>query len=83
MAKKPPEKVFRIGSVSASVFVNEVNGDGPTRQVRNVSLQNSYRDGDERKFSSYFGLADLLVAKQVLQMAADYVAEREAVTSPT
>ena len=36
------------------------------------------RDGGERKFSSYFGLADLLVAKQVLQLAADYVAEHEA-----
>jgi len=60
--------VFRIGSVSASVFVNDVNGDGPPRQVRNVSLQCSYRDGGERKFSSYFGLADFLVAKQVLQL---------------
>ncbi len=82
MAKKPPEKVFRIGSVSASVFVNEVNGDDPSRQVRNVSLQCSYRDGGERKFSSYFGLADLLVAKQVLRMAADYVAEQEAEITP-
>ncbi len=78
MAKKPPEKVFRIGSVSASVFVNEVNGDGPSRQVRNVSLQCSYMDQGQRKFGSYFGLADLLVAKQVLQMAADYVAGHEA-----
>ena len=75
--------MFRIGSVSASVFVNEVNADGPVREVRNVSLQCSYRDGGERKFGSYFGLADLLVAKQVLQMAADYVAEHEAVTIPT
>ncbi len=82
MAKKPPEKVFRIGSVSASVFVNEVNGDGPPRQVRNVSLQCSYRDGGERKFSSYFGLVDLLVAKQVLQLAADYVAQHEAEVKP-
>ncbi len=78
MAKKPPEKVFRIGSVSASVFVNEVNGDGPSREVRNVSLQCSYMDQGQRKFSSYFGLADLVVAKQVLQLAADYVAEQEA-----
>ncbi len=78
MAKKLPEKVFRIGSVSASVFVNEVNGDGPPRQVRNVSLQCSYMDQGQRKFGSYFGLADLLIAKQVLQLAADYVAEHEA-----
>ena len=77
MAKKP-EKVFRIGSVSASVFVNEVNGDGPPRQVRNVSLQCSYIDQGQRKFGSYFGLADLVVAKQVLLLAADYVVEQEA-----
>ncbi len=82
MAKKLPEKVFRIGSVSASVFVNEVNGDGPPRQLRNVSLQCSYMDGDQRKFGSYFSLADLVVAKQVLQLATDYVAEQEAETIP-
>ncbi len=39
-------------------------------------------DQGQRKFGSYFGLADLLVAKQVLQMAADYVAEQEAEITP-
>ena len=39
MAKQPPEKVFRIGSVSASVFVNEVKADNGTRTMRNVTLR--------------------------------------------
>lgn len=78
MAKQPPEKVFRIGSVSASVFVHDVEGDNGTRQVRNVSLQRSYRDGDETKYGSSFGLVDLPVASKVLQLATDYVASQEA-----
>ena len=34
-----PEKVFRIGPVSGSVFVNEVQTDGGKRTIRNVNLQ--------------------------------------------
>jgi len=45
-----PEKVFRIGSVSASVFANEVQ-EGK-RPMRNVNLQKRYRDGEEWKSSS-------------------------------
>ena len=41
-----PEKVFRIGAVSASVFVNEIKTESGTRNVRNVNLQRRYRDGD-------------------------------------
>ena len=34
-----PERLFRIGAISASVFVNEVDGEGGKRTVRNVNLQ--------------------------------------------
>ncbi len=44
MASKTPEKTFRIGLVSASVFVNEVDGDGGKREIRNVNLQRRYRE---------------------------------------
>ena len=53
-----PEKVFRIGYVSASVFVNEIKTDGGNKNVRNVNLQRRYKDGDEWKQTSSFRPSD-------------------------
>jgi len=73
-----PEKVFRVGSVSGSVFVNEIETEGGKRKIRNVNLQRRYRDGDEWKSSSSFGLGDLPQAIEVLRRSLDYVAAQEA-----
>ena len=70
-----PEKTFRIGSCSASVFLNTANGAQP---YRSVSLQRRYRDGEEWKTSSSYSLAHLPAAIAVMQMAQDYVASKEA-----
>lgn len=78
MANKTPEKTFRIGLVSASVFINDVNGEGGKRQIRNVNLQRRYRDGDNWKSSSSFGLADLPNAMRALQLAMQHVEAIEA-----
>ena len=52
-----PEKVFRVGSVSASVFVNKIDTENGKREIRNVNLQRRYKDGDgEWQSSSSFGL---------------------------
>jgi hypothetical protein len=74
-----PEKVFRIGSVSASVFLNEV--EQGKRHIRNVNLQKRYRDGDEWKSSTSFGLGELPQAMAVLDLAQKYVADKEAEVS--
>jgi len=74
-----PERVFRIGAISASVFVNEVEGEGSKRTVHNVNLQRRYKDGDEWKSSSSFSLSDLPAAITVLNLALDHVASQEAV----
>ena len=74
-----PEKVFRIGAVSASVFVNEVETDGGTKELRNVNLQRRYRDGDgEWKSSSSLSLAELPQAIKALEWALRHVASQEA-----
>ncbi len=78
-----PEKVFRIGSVTASVFVNEVKTDSGKREIRNVNLQRRYKDGDEWKSSSSFGLADLPQAIAVMEIAMKHVAAEEAEVTPT
>ena len=69
MEKKKPEKVLRIGSVSGSIFVHDVDGESGTRTMRNVSLQKRYKDGDDVKYVASFGLAEIPQAIAVLQMA--------------
>lgn len=75
-----PEKTFRIGLVSASVFCNEVatGEDGETRMFRVASLQRRYRDGDVWKTSTSFGLSDLPNTIRVLELALKYIESIEA-----
>lgn len=66
-----PEKQFRIGFCSASVFVNQVNSDGgKKRKIRNVQLQRRYKDGEEWKSTTSFGLGDLPNAIRRMRSAA-------------
>ena len=78
MAKQKPSRVFRIGSVSGSIFEHEVDGDAGKRTIRSVSLQRRYKDGDETKYSSSFGIAEIPVAIRVLQLAQQHVESAEA-----
>jgi hypothetical protein len=76
--KRKPEAVFRIGFVSASVFVHDVETDNGKRALRSVNLQKRYKDGDEIKYTTSFGLAELPQAIRVLQLAQQHVETREA-----
>jgi hypothetical protein len=78
MAEKRPEKVFRVGFVSASVFAHEVDGENGKRTLRSVSLQKRYLDGEETKYTSSFNLAELPQAIRALQLAQQYVEGAEA-----
>ncbi len=77
MSSRKPERVFRIGFVSASVFAHEIDADDGKRTLRSVNLQKRYLDGEEVKYTSSFNLAELPQAIRVLQLAADYVESRE------
>ncbi len=76
--RRKPETVFRIGFVSASVFVHEVDTDNGKRLLRSVNLQKRYRDGDDVKYTTSFGLAELSQAIRVLQLAQQHVESVEA-----
>lgn len=83
MAKKRkretnPEKVFRIGYVSASIFPHDVEADGNKRTIRSVSVQKRYRDGDDWKYTASFNLAELPQVQRVIQLAQEYIEGREA-----
>lgn len=78
MSQKRPEKVFRVGFVSASVFAHDVDIDGSKRTMRSVSVQKRYLDGEEVKYASSFNLAELPQAIRVMDLAQRYVEGREA-----
>ena len=73
-----PEKVFRIGFVSSSIFAHEVETDEGPIKIRSVNVQKRYKDGDETKYTSSFNLAELPQAIRVLQLAQGYVERAEA-----
>ncbi|MCA9037159.1 MAG: hypothetical protein KDA91_18610 [Planctomycetaceae bacterium] len=77
-ASNRPEKVFRIGYVSASVFTHEVRNGDDIRLIRSVNVQKRYADGDSVKYTSSFGLAELPQALRVLQLATAWVEQAEA-----
>lgn len=77
-SQRRPEKVFRIGFVSASVFANDVDTDDVTRTIRSVSIQKRYKDGDDVKYTSSFNLAELPQALRVLNFAQAYIESQEA-----
>ena len=78
MSQSKPEKTFRIGFVSASIFARQINTDGGDYTIRSVSLQRRYMDEGQAKYSSSFGLAELPQAIAALKLAMDYVATQEA-----
>lgn len=75
---KKPEKVFRIGFVSASIFAHDVESDDSKRTIRSVSVQKRYLDGETAKYTSSFNLAELPVAIRCLELAQHYIEAREA-----
>ncbi len=75
--KTAPEKSFRLGNVSASVFVNQAESG---HEFRNVVFQRSYQtESGERRFANSFGAADLPVLERVLKLAQTHVEQIEAV----
>ena len=75
---KSPEATYRFGNVSCSVFVQETSGDGPKRKFRTISVQKSYKDGDETKFGNSFTNGDMPSAIRAMQLAQAHVEAKEA-----
>ena len=73
-----PEKVFRIGFVSASIFAREIDTEEGSITVRSVNIQKRYKEEDEVKYTSSFGLAELPQTIRVMQLAQCYLEKQEA-----
>lgn len=79
MSKKGSKPVYdkRLGNIRVAIFENESDG----RVFFNASLTRRYKEGEEWKDTSTFnGLHDLAVVKELVGRAADYIASREEAT---
>lgn len=73
-----PIKTIRLRGVSASIFANKVKVEGKDITFHKVSVQRSYKDGDDWKHTSSFGRDDLPVVNMVLQRAWEFILDTEA-----
>lgn len=73
-----PVQVYRLRGISVSVFANQTERDGRESTYHKVSIQRTYRDGDEFKSTTSLSRDDLPVASMLLSRAWEYILEAEA-----
>lgn len=78
-----PEKTFRLGNISASVFVTTTQNGNGTSTFRTVTAQRSYRDGNVTKYDPSFSARDLPSLFRVLQLAQQHVEQFDVLHEPT
>ena len=73
-----PEKRFKVGACTASVFVNEIVGKDGKVSIKSVSLQRTYKDknGNFQNTTS-FGVNDIPKAILALMKVYDYLVSDE------
>ena len=69
-----PEKRFKVGACTASVFVNEVAGRNGVGILKSVSLQRAYRDKEGNfQHTASFKANDIPKAILALSKAYEYL----------
>ena len=78
LGKKHPEKKFKAGAISATVWLNEKEEDGKKIGFRTVNLERSYLDKDGNWHNtSTLRVSDLPKAKLVIDKAYEYLVLHE------
>ena len=74
MEKNIPEKKFRAGAVTATIWENTVDKEGKVASFNSVSLERIYKDKDGNwHTTSTFRLNDLPKLSLMAQKAYEYV----------
>lgn len=75
MGKNLPEKKFRAGAITATVWSNDTVKDGKKVSYKTISFERSYKDkDDEWKQTNSLRIADIPKAVLVLNKAYEYLA---------
>lgn len=73
-----PEKKFRAGAISATVWVNETEKDGKKANYRTVSFERNYKDkNDTWRTTNSLRVNDIPKAVLVLSKAFEFVSLKE------
>jgi len=73
-----PKKTFRVGTVQASVFMNNVEKDGEKLQIPSVSFQKRYQDDKgEWHTTQALNVNDIPRAVMVLNEAYKYLSLKQ------
>ena len=75
-----PEKRFKCGSVSASIWAKAKTVEGEMVKFYSVSIDKAYKDGDEWKHSNSFAAEDLPKVALVTNEAYKYIHLQETET---
>jgi hypothetical protein len=76
--KNMPEKKFRAGAISATVWKNQTEKDGKIIDYRTVSIDRNYQDNKgEWNSTNSLRVNDLPKASLVLQKAYEYITLRD------
>lgn len=73
-----PVQVYRLRGISVSVFANKAERDGRESTYHKVSLQRTYKEGDEFKTTTSLSREDLPIASMLLQRAWEFILQAEA-----
>lgn len=68
-----PEQKFRSGLVCATIWKKEITKDNQKFDVYSITIDRSYKDGDEWKKTSTFNKHDLLRLQTVLNESVKYL----------
>ena len=70
-----PEKKFRAGQVSATIWSNEKEKDGKSFEIKTIQVTKSYTtdDGKTWKDTNSFNVQDLPKLEVVVQKAKEYL----------
>lgn len=73
MSKPKPEKRFKCGSVSASIWANAKTVEGEMVKYYSITIDKAYKDGDEWKHTNSFATEDLPKVVLVANEAYKYI----------
>ncbi len=72
-----PAKVFRRRGIAVSVFANPTEIDGRIVSFYKVTIQRTYRDGNEFKTTTTFGRDDLPIVRLLIGQAWEFILDAE------
>ena len=72
-----PAKVFRRRGIAVSVFANVTDVDGRRVSYHKVTIQRTYRDGNEFNTTTAFGRDDLPIVSLLVGQAWEFILDAE------